>query len=120
MRKLPSTLKWQQYALVTGRDLPGLFDNMRYDRATFFEEVDASIAYQAFYRPTAQFRIIITRFTETKNQLWTMDKWQGCRIQLQPLGDAEMYHVERGLTDDLASSEESGEESFSVAETNQS
>lgn len=119
MRKLPSTLKWQHYALVVGRDLPGLFDCMRYDHATFFQEVDSSIAYQAFYRPSEEFRIVITAFTETKTPPWS-GKWASCHIELTPIGDGGEYQIERGLANDLATSEESGEGNIPVAETNKS
>jgi hypothetical protein len=76
-RKLPTAMKWQQFALVVARSPFDVLDRMRYDRATFYREVDARI-FEKFISECgiwSECTFAITRWSEDKGSLWTESMW---------------------------------------------
>lgn len=95
MRKLTTPLKYAHVFAVKGKDTRGLLDCMRYDRATFYEQVDAHTFEQACYGGKfEEFNILLIRFTETKvNRL--SSQWKSCHLEVTEMKDGEEYQFKR-------------------------
>ena len=86
-RKLPSSMKWQQYAVLETSSPYGVLNCMRYDRACPCTEEDAGILERflsgvgTYYR----IKIVLTRWSEDRRSAWTADIWKGSQQQLTPI-----------------------------------
>ena len=104
MRKLPSPLRWQVFALVEATSVFGVLDNMRYDRACPLEERDARILEDALSTlgDVKSIAMVVTKFVETKPRgdgelCWTLQRWNGGGIRLTPISSERAHQVERGI-----------------------
>ena len=98
-RKLTTSMKWQQFAIVETTTADFL-DHMRYDRACFFEEVDANMVREFLTNPGVYsgIKFLVTRWSEDKKSRWSLDRWQCAQTKLTPIDGSEVYDFQRELT----------------------
>lgn len=94
MRKLAGSLKYQHFIAVSGWNVYGLLDMMRYERAIPFESHDASIIAEMLHRPDSQFTVVLCAFQENRRPNWT-DRWRSFQLEIEELADGREHHIER-------------------------
>ncbi len=96
-RKLTSSMKWQQFAVVEASSPFGILDHMRYDRACPFTEHDAVLLenYLMHYHGNRQIRFVIVRWSEDKKSLWSEYRWNTGGVRITPCDEETAINTKR-------------------------